>query len=471
MQLTGISMNIMTLGGLAVAVGRVVDDAIVVLENIYRHRAKGDDRLTAVLTGAREVSGAITASTATTVMVFLPLGFVGGLVSQFFLPFALTVTFALLASLVCALTVVPVLAYFLVDRVKMDVDEDGEPRRSIWIRIYTPDRSAGRFSSRISPAGRSSALPARLFFASFALLPVHPDPVHQLRRREDPVRLDPAASRHQLDWRPRAHRRGRVRSSTRTRESSTSSRPFPAKATPAPSRSPPRSSVAPRTARRSSSGSTRRSTQGHHRADRRRPRRDRGSGWDIAVSEASGFSGGGINVIVSSSDRAAVAKRARRSSPRSSRTRTSSTSRATSPPPLRPSRSQVDPNKALGAGLTTAQVAGELRNVLVPSRATRIQIDDQPALDVYVQADPASVTRSRAARRCPSGPARPCRSARSPSVETVEAQGSITRIDEQPASSISAEITSDDTGAVSLAVKAEAVDSRPRTGRSRPTSR
>ncbi|HSS36876.1 MAG TPA: efflux RND transporter permease subunit, partial [Patescibacteria group bacterium] len=138
MQLTGISMNIMTLGGLAVAVGRVVDDAIVVLENIYRHRAKGDDRLTAVLTGAREVSGAITASTATTVMVFLPLGFVGGLVSQFFLPFALTVTFALLASLVCALTVVPVLAYFLVDRVKMDVDEDGEPRRSIWIRIYTP---------------------------------------------------------------------------------------------------------------------------------------------------------------------------------------------------------------------------------------------------------------------------------------------------------------------------------------------
>ena len=82
MQLAGISLNIMTLGGLAVAVGRVVDDAIVVLENIYRHRALGEDRLTAVTRGPREVAGAITASTLTTVAVFLPLGFVGGLVSS-----------------------------------------------------------------------------------------------------------------------------------------------------------------------------------------------------------------------------------------------------------------------------------------------------------------------------------------------------------------------------------------------------
>ena len=79
MQLTGISLNIMTLGGLAVAVGRVVDDAIVVLENIYRHRAMGEDRLKASINGPREVAGAITAATVTTVGVFLPLGFVGGL--------------------------------------------------------------------------------------------------------------------------------------------------------------------------------------------------------------------------------------------------------------------------------------------------------------------------------------------------------------------------------------------------------
>ena len=128
----------MTLGGLAVAVGRVVDDAIVVLENIYRHRALGEDRLKASIKGPKEVAGAITASTLTTVGVFLPLGFVGGLVSQFFLPFALTVTFALLASLICALTVVPVLAYLFIDKVKVNVDEDGEPKNSFWVRAYTP---------------------------------------------------------------------------------------------------------------------------------------------------------------------------------------------------------------------------------------------------------------------------------------------------------------------------------------------
>ena len=138
MQVTGITLNIMTLGGLAVAVGRVVDDAIVVLENIYRHRAMGEDRLTAVLAGPREVAGAITSSTLTTVAVFLPIGFVGGIVSEFFLPFALTVTFALLASLVCALTIIPILAYLFIDRVKLAVDETGEPKNSLWVRAYAP---------------------------------------------------------------------------------------------------------------------------------------------------------------------------------------------------------------------------------------------------------------------------------------------------------------------------------------------
>ncbi|HEY6057925.1 MAG TPA: efflux RND transporter permease subunit, partial [Candidatus Limnocylindrales bacterium] len=138
MQVAGITLNVMTLGGLAVAVGRVVDDAIVVLENIYRHRALGEDRLTAVTRAPREVAAAITASTLTTVAVFLPIGFVGGIVSQLFLPFALTVTFALLASLLCALTVVPVLAYLFIGRVSSVVDETGEPRNSLWVRLYAP---------------------------------------------------------------------------------------------------------------------------------------------------------------------------------------------------------------------------------------------------------------------------------------------------------------------------------------------
>src|SRR5206468_9257752 len=80
MNFQGYSLNVITLGGLAVAVGRVVDDSIVVLENIYRHVRKGDDVNTSVIEGVREVAGAITTSTLTTVAVFLPLGLAGGLV-------------------------------------------------------------------------------------------------------------------------------------------------------------------------------------------------------------------------------------------------------------------------------------------------------------------------------------------------------------------------------------------------------
>jgi hypothetical protein len=84
----------------------------------------------------------------------LPIGFVGGIVSQLFLPFALTVTFALAASLVCALTVVPVLAYLFVDRVKLNVDADGEPRNSFWIRAYTPAIGAALRRQAVAPTRR-----------------------------------------------------------------------------------------------------------------------------------------------------------------------------------------------------------------------------------------------------------------------------------------------------------------------------
>ena len=138
MLVAGVTVNIMTLGGLAIAVGRVVDDAIVVLENIYRHRGRGDPMREACISGTREVASAITSSTLTTVAVFLPLGFVGVIVSQFFLPFALTVTFALLASLLCALTVVPVLASLFIDRIKLAPDEGPQHHDTLVQRIYTP---------------------------------------------------------------------------------------------------------------------------------------------------------------------------------------------------------------------------------------------------------------------------------------------------------------------------------------------
>jgi HAE1 family hydrophobic/amphiphilic exporter-1 len=112
MEAAGYTLNIITLAGLTIAIGRVVDDSIVVVENIKRHLLPGVDRRTAVLEGVREVAGAVTASTLTTVVVFLPVAFVQELVGELFRPFALTVTMALIASLLVALTIVPVLAYW-----------------------------------------------------------------------------------------------------------------------------------------------------------------------------------------------------------------------------------------------------------------------------------------------------------------------------------------------------------------------
>ncbi|KKI17064.1 hypothetical protein XM48_11810, partial [Leucobacter sp. Ag1] len=113
------TLNMLTLGALTISIGRVVDDSIVVIENIKRHLSHPGvtDRGRAIVAAVREVAGAITASTATTVAVFLPLAFVSGMVGELFRPFAFTVTIALIASLLVALTIVPVLAYWFI-RVK-----------------------------------------------------------------------------------------------------------------------------------------------------------------------------------------------------------------------------------------------------------------------------------------------------------------------------------------------------------------
>jgi HAE1 family hydrophobic/amphiphilic exporter-1 len=110
---TDVTLNIMTLGGLAVATGRVVDDSIVVIENIMRRLQREKLSRELIVHGTMEVGKAITSSTLTTVAVFAPLAFVQGIVGEFFRPFAWTVTFALLASLAVALTVVPLTAWLL----------------------------------------------------------------------------------------------------------------------------------------------------------------------------------------------------------------------------------------------------------------------------------------------------------------------------------------------------------------------
>ncbi|RFA17944.1 hydrogenase expression protein [Subtercola boreus] len=120
LQAANYSLNILTLGALTIAIGRVVDDSIVVIENIKRHLARAEasgpinpaTRAGVIVAAVREVAVAITASTITTVAVFLPISFVQGTTGELFRPFALTVTIALLASLFVALTIVPVLAYW-----------------------------------------------------------------------------------------------------------------------------------------------------------------------------------------------------------------------------------------------------------------------------------------------------------------------------------------------------------------------
>lgn len=107
---SGITLNIISLGGLALGVGMLVDNAIVVIENIFRLRREGLDSKEASIVGASQVSGAITASTLTTVSVFVPILFIKGLVAEIFKQMALTVSFSLLASLIVALTLVPMIS-------------------------------------------------------------------------------------------------------------------------------------------------------------------------------------------------------------------------------------------------------------------------------------------------------------------------------------------------------------------------
>ena len=125
LQAFGYSLNMLTLGALTIAIGRVVDDSIVVIENIKRHYVEGVEKGAAIRLAVREVAMAVTASTLTTVAVFLPIVFVGDMVGELFRPFAMTVTIAMTSSLLVSLTIVPVLAYWFLRPGKPLLDADG----------------------------------------------------------------------------------------------------------------------------------------------------------------------------------------------------------------------------------------------------------------------------------------------------------------------------------------------------------
>ncbi|MDI3280020.1 MAG: efflux RND transporter permease subunit [Bacillota bacterium] len=161
-----LTLNLMSLGGLALGVGMLVDNAIVVLENIYRYRQEGHDLLESAVQGSDEVGMAISASTFTTVAVFLPIVFVEGLASQLFRELALTVSFSLLASLVMALTLVPVLATRLLGADERLAAEE----RGLFARVKMAYRRL--LEAALRRRRLTLGVAGGLFLASLALVPL-----------------------------------------------------------------------------------------------------------------------------------------------------------------------------------------------------------------------------------------------------------------------------------------------------------
>jgi len=162
MRAYGLTINLLTLSAMSIAVGRLIDDSIVMVEVIYRRLQRGEGFREAAINGAKEIANPITSATLATVTIFLPLIFVGGIVGELFIPFALTVTFAMLASLAVALMVVPTLSNLLVS---------GKPRvtaREPWYqKVYTP-----ALKWALGHRALTLTIAAVLFIGSLGLFPL-----------------------------------------------------------------------------------------------------------------------------------------------------------------------------------------------------------------------------------------------------------------------------------------------------------
>ena len=161
------SLNILTLGALTIAIGRVVDDSIVVVENVRRHMElhptathRGAERVRVIAGAVREVAGAITASTIATVAVYLPIVFVADVTGELFRPFALTSAIAMLASLVVALTIVPVLCYWFLGGGRIRAAKDAAARAGGDVPVAEAGADAEERAGRLDGAPAESAAPA-----------------------------------------------------------------------------------------------------------------------------------------------------------------------------------------------------------------------------------------------------------------------------------------------------------------------
>jgi HAE1 family hydrophobic/amphiphilic exporter-1 len=453
MQLTGITMNIMTLGGLAVAIGRVVDDSIVVLENIYRHRAMGDDRLKAVLRGPAEVAEAITWSTLTTVAVFLPLGFAGGLISQFFLPFALTVTFALLASLIVALTVIPVLAFIFVGSPRESVDEAGEPRRSLWVRIYDPTIRAV-LRSRWTALG-AVAVALVLFVSSLSIVPLLPTAfISSGSEKVLVVSVSPPAGTSSAAVRDRSTEAETIiRRDEQVRLVQTTV--------------PPEGDTGFRTLVSAQAG---RSANSSTMFIRLAPDADlvdaslrlekslapiQTDGWDAVVQQASGPGAGGSLALVVSGpnlDSVATATATVIDAIDGTEGLANVTSDLVAAVPQVEIR--VNSKAAAAAGVSAAQVGGIVRGALTPLPVTTIQPEDaDEPITVLLRFDPTTVASTTALSRLPVGVGATLGDVAE--IQERDVRATISRVGGAPSATVSGEIIGENTGAISAAVRTE----------------
>ena len=211
MRLFGFTLNVMTLMGLSLAIGMLIDDAIVVRENIVRHLQRGKDHVQARLDGTEEIGLAVMATTFTIVAVFIPVAFMGGMVGQFFYEFGITVAAAVLVSLFVSFTLDPMLSSRWVDP---DIEEDRHDSRL--------GKAPGPLQPLVRRAARALRAAARLVAAPPEDRARHgrgglprqlPHPRHAGRRlharlqpRRVPDRLQGHAGRH-----PARDRRARAR--------------------------------------------------------------------------------------------------------------------------------------------------------------------------------------------------------------------------------------------------------------------
>lgn len=447
----GLTINVITLGGLAVAVGRVVDDSIVVLENIYRHRGRGDDITTAVIGGTREVAAAITSSTITTVMVFLPIGFVGGIVSQFFLPFGLAVTFALLASLGVALTVVPVLAWFFVRKVDVTVGPDGELPETIWQRLYTPVLTAA-LRSRAS-RWVTVAIAVGLFVASLALVPLLPTAFIDVGGEPTlSVTIAPPAGASSADVAERTSQAEALLLPEVDPEVERIQSTIPGDAD-----TGLQTLQAAFTGRDANSAVI--TVRLHDGVDPAAKTDELEStlapiatdGYTVAVEEQQAFGGtGGLAIVVSGDDPAAI----RTASDAIVADLSEMEDLANVASDLAEDADtvvvDVDPNKAAAYGLSAAQVGLQIRNVLVGQTLGQVILPDGTSAQTQVRIDTSLLDSVAELQQLPvAGLTGVTTLGAIATVEMVQTQGTVTRVDGSPAATVSASFTTDDQGGAS----------------------